>query len=308
MQAKPKKLVARNTRKDRIFIVLMLLPAILLVAMFIYYPFFSGIPNAFKRYSLLNLTRTKWIGLKNFQTLFNDPNFLMTIPNTLKWVFISLFFQFTIGFMLAMFLKNKFRGRGLYQGAIFFPWAVSGFLIGILWRWLYNASYGPLNALAVMLGLTDVAHPIGFLSTVELAMPSTIVANIWYGIPFFTIMIQAALQGVPEELYEASEVDGAGKIRQFFKITVPHIYPVLITTTLLRSIWIFNFADLIYSITRGGPAGSTEIMTSYMLNLIMFQSDFGMASAVGIIIILILLAWCTLYLKVSRVEEAGGDY
>lgn len=133
-------------------------------------------------------------------------------------------------------------------------------------------------------------------------------ANIWYGIPFFTIMIQAALQGVPEELYEASEVDGAGKIRQFFKITVPHIYPVLITTTLLRSIWIFNFADLIYSITRGGPAGSTEIMTSYMLNLIMFQSDFGMASAVGIIIILILLAWCTLYLKISRVEEAGGDY
>lgn len=170
MQTKPKKLVARNTRKDRIFIVLMLLPAILLVVMFIYYPFFSGIPNAFKRYSLLNLTRTKWIGLKNFQTLFNDPNFLMTIPNTLKWVFISLFFQFTIGFMLAMFLKNKFRGRGLYQGAIFFPWAVSGFLIGILWRWLYNASYGPLNALAVMLGLTDVAHPIGFLSTVELAM------------------------------------------------------------------------------------------------------------------------------------------
>lgn len=100
---------------------------------------------------------------EKFSNAVLDPNFLVTIPNTLKWVLISLFFQFTIGFMLAMFLKNKFRGRGLYQGAIFFPWAVSGFLIGILWRWLYNASYGPLNALAVMLGLTDVAHPIGFL-------------------------------------------------------------------------------------------------------------------------------------------------
>lgn len=304
MEKKPK---ARNTRRDRLFIALMLAPAIILVLTFIYYPFLSGIPNAFKRYSLLNLSRTKWIGFDNFVTLAHDPNFLITVPNTLKWVFISLFFQFTIGFVLAMFLKNKFRGRGIYQGIIFFPWAVSGFLIGILWRWLYNASYGPLNALLIKFGFTDLAHPIGFLSTVELAMPSTILANIWYGIPFFAIMIQAALQGVPQELYEASEVDGAGKVYQFFKITVPYIYPVLITTTLLRSIWIFNFAELIYSITRGGPGGTTEIMTSYMLNLIMFQSDFGMASAVGVVIVTILVIWSAFYLKISNVEEAG-DY
>ena len=90
---KTEKLIARNTKQDQVFIVLMLLPAILLVVMFIYYPFLSGVPNAFKRYSLLNLTRTKWIGLKNFRTLFRDPNFLLTIPNTIKWVFVSLFFS-----------------------------------------------------------------------------------------------------------------------------------------------------------------------------------------------------------------------
>ncbi len=303
MRANKTKMVARNTRRDRLFIVSMLAPGVLLVALFFYYPFLSGIPNAFRRYSLLNLSRTKWIGFKNFQTLFSESEFLMTIPNTIKWVLFSLVFQFLIGFMLALFLKNKFRGRGIYQGIIFFPWAVSGFLIGILWRWIYNAAYGPLNALLINLGLVSAANPVGFLSNLNTAFPSAIVTNVWYGIAFFTITIQAALQGVPSELYEASEVDGAGKIYQFFKITLPYIYPVLILSTLLRSIWIFNFADLIYSLTRGGPGGSTEIMTSYMLNLIIFQSNIGKASAVGLIVIAILLTWSVLYLRLSRFEE-----
>ena len=304
MRSKQKNLV-RNTKRDRLFIILMLAPGILLVALFCYYPFLSGIRYAFMRYSLLNLSRTKWVGLKNFETLFTEREFLQTIPNTIKWVFISLFFQFLIGFMLALLLKNKFRGRGIYQGIIFFPWAVSGFLIGILWRWIYNAAYGPLNALLIALGLVNPANPIGFLSNLDSAFPSIIVTNVWYGIAFFTITIQAALQGVPTELYEASEVDGAGKVYQFFKITVPYIYPVLVLSTLLRSIWIFNFADLIYSLTRGGPGGTTEIMTSYMLNLIIFQSNIGKASAVGLIIIVLLLIWSTAYLKLSRFEEEG---
>ncbi|MGI6173143.1 MAG: carbohydrate ABC transporter permease [Christensenellales bacterium] len=296
-----------NPKRDRIFIACMLFPGIAMVALFYYYPFLSGIPNAFKYYNLFRIKRTRWIGLDNFVELFTEREFLLTLSNTAQWVFVSLFFQFMIGFVLAMFLKKPFRGRGVYQGAIFFPWAVSGFLIGILWRWMYNAAYGPINGLLLALGITDAANPIGFLSDMSLAMPSVIATNVWYGIAFFTIMIQAALQGVPDELYEASRVDGATKPQQFFHITLPYIYPVLILTTLLRSIWIFNFADLIYSITRGGPGGSTEIMTSYMLNLIMFQSNYGKASAVGLIIILLLLAWSVLYLKISRFEE-GSEF
>ena len=303
MLRKRDALKARNTRQDRLFIVLMLAPGLILVALFCYYPFLRGIPYAFMRYSLLNLSRTKYIGLKNFRDLFSEREFLQTVPNTIKWVLFSLFFQFVIGFMLALFLKAKFRGRGIYQGMIFFPWAVSGFLIGILWRWLYNAAYGPINAILISLGVVTAANPVGFLSNLETAFPSAIVTNVWYGIAFFTITIQAALQGVPDELYEAADVDGAGRLYKFRKITIPYIYPVLILSTLLRSIWIFNFADLIYSLTRGGPGGSTEIMTSYMLNLIIFQSNVGKASAVGLIIIAVLIIWCTLYLRVSRFEE-----
>ena len=283
----------------------MLAPSVALVGLFFYYPIMSGIPNAFRNYSLWNLKKTRWIGLDNFRTLSRDVEFLNAIPNTLIWVFVSLFFQFIIGFALALFLKRKFRGRGVYQGLIFFPWAISGFLIGIIWRWMYNGVYGPFNDLLIRLGLVTRANSVGFLSDPNIAMGSVLITNIWYGIAFFTIMLQAALQGVPDELYEAASVDGAGRAYQFFRVTIPYIYPVIILTTLLRSIWIFNFADLIYSLTKGGPGGSTQILTSYMMNLIIFNSDFGMASAVGLIICVTLLIWSSVYMYVTRLEEMG---
>jgi len=149
------------------------------------------------------------------------------------------------------------------------------------------------------------ANPLGFLSDPQLAMPSVMVTNIWYGIAFFTIMLQAALQGVPDELYEAAAVDGAGRLYQFFRITIPFIYPVIVLTTLLRSIWIFNFADLIYALTKGGPGGATQILTSYMMNLIIFNNDYGLASAVGLIVCVVLLIWASMYMYITRFEEMG---
>jgi len=285
----------------------MLAPSIIVVLVFTYYPVIRGLPMAFQKYSLWDLNNIEWVGLDNFRRLFSQPQFLVTIPNTIAWVFVSLFFQFTIGFALALMLKKQFRGRGIYQGSIFFPWAVSGFLIGILWRWLYNGSYGVINDLLIRIGLIDKSNPIGFLSNSNIALWSCIVANVWYGIAFFAIMIQAALQGVPDELYEAAEVDGATKFYQFWHITIPFIKPILILTTLLRVIWIFNFPELIYALTRGGPGGSTEIMTSYMLNLIMFGTDYGLAAAMGIILMLIMMVYTSLYLFVTRFNKDGDE-
>lgn len=298
-----KTFLRKNSAREFLFMVFMLLPAIAFVFVFFYYPILSSIPNAFKHYNLWDLSKTRFIGLENFRSLLRDPEFVQAVPNTLIWVFVSLFFQFIIGFGLALFLKRKFRGCGLYQGLIFFPWAISGFLIGIIWRWLYNGVYGPLNDILIRLGIVTRETTIGFLSEPKIALISVIVTNIWYGIAFFAIMMQAALQSVPNELFEASEVDGASKIYQFFRITIPYIYPVIILTTLLRSIWIFNFADLIYSMTRGGPGGSTQILTSYMMNIIIFNNDYGKASAMGLIICIILFIWAVLYLKLMKFEE-----
>lgn len=287
-------------KHQRRFIFWMLLPAILFPLFFTYYPMAKGFVMAFQNYNILNINHIQWCGLDNFKALFSrSPGnmFFITIGNTVKWVGISLFFQFTIGFGLALLLKKKFKGSGAYQGCIFFPWAVSGFLIGIIWRWLYNGTSGVFNDIFIRLGILD--KPFGFLANSNTALYACIVANIWYGIPYFTIMITAALRGVPADLYEAANMDGASPLQQFIRITVPSIKSTLLLTLLLRTIWIFNFPDLIYAMTNGGPSGSSNIITSYMLQLVN-NLDYGAASAVGVLCVLTELIFVVLYLKVTK--------
>jgi len=283
----------------------MILPAILMVSFFTYYPMLRGFIMAFQEYNLWNLNNVKFIGLGNFKILFSSAPgniFPLTLWNSLKWVAVSLFFQFIIGFFIALLLQKKFFGRGVYQGMVFYPWAFSGFFIGIVWRWMFNGNSGVINDLLIRLSVIDT--PIGFLSQTSTALNSAIVANVWYGIPFFTIMIIAALQGVPVELHEAAKIDGANKVIDFWYVTLPFIKPVLVLTTLLRGIWILNMPEIIYSMTGGGPAGSSHIITTYMIEKTM-SLDYGLASAIGLINILILSVYTLTYMHFSRFENMG---
>ncbi|MFD0693170.1 carbohydrate ABC transporter permease [Paenibacillus sp. GCM10027628] len=285
------------------FILLSLLPALVLILIFTYYPFLQGVVMAFQDYKLFNLRNVHFVGFRNFADIFKDPNFIMALTNSGYWVFFSLLFQFLLGLTLALLLNKRFRGRGLYQGLVFYSWALSGFLIGMIWKWLFNSQIGVINDLLLRIGLID--QRIGFLSDPKWAMVSVIVANVWYGIAFFAIMLLAALQSVPSELYEAGEMDGASGTRKLLSITLPYIMPTIITTTLLRVIWIFNDPTIIYGMTNGGPAGSTHILSSFMLDKIIYGGDYGAASAVGVIMIGILLLYTVFYLAVTKSEKAG---
>lgn len=285
------------------FIAGCLAPAIILMLIFTYYPMVRGITMAFQNYSLFDLTDVRFIGFGNFKKIFADPQFMTVLKNSVYWVFISLILQFVLGFGAALLLKRKFSGRGVYQGMIFYPWAMSGFLIGLIWRWLYNGQIGVINDLLRKVGLID--RPIAFLSNPHWGMFSVISANVWYGIAFFAIMLLAALQSVPEEIYEASEMDGASRVRQLYHITIPYIMPTILTTVVLRIIWITNFPDLIYAMTNGGPAGSTHILATFMMDKIVFGGDYGIASAIGVVMMLILILFMVFYFLASRREKAG---
>jgi multiple sugar transport system permease protein len=289
--------------KHGLFIFLCLLPAIILVCIFTYYPLLKGVIMAFQNYSAYDLMNIKFIGLENFTTIMADIGFKESLVNSFYWVFFSLIPQFFIGFIVALMLRRKFRGRGVYQALIFFPWAMSGFLIGLIWRWMLNGQGGVINDLLMKFGIID--HAIPFLADPTWAMVSVIVANVWYGITFFAIMILAALQSIPEDLFEAAKIDGAGYFQQLFNITIPYIMPTLIVTTLLRVIWILNFPDLIYSLTNGGPAGSTHILSTFMLEKIMYGQNYGQAAAVGVIIIFILIFFSIFYLLATKFNKAG---
>lgn len=285
------------------FIIFSLLPALLLLLVFTFYPFFRGVVMAFQNYVLFDLTNVHFVGFGNFQKAFQDPRFLQALENSAYWVFISLIFQFVIGLTLALMLRRSFRGRGVYQGFIFYSWALSGFLIGLIWKWMFNSQIGVINDLLLKLGVVE--ERIGFLSDPDWAMFSVIVANVWYGIAFFAIMLLAALQSVPEDLYEAAEMDGAGAVRKLFNVTLPYIFPTIVSTTLLRAIWIFNDPTIIYGLTNGGPAGTTHILSSLMLEKIISGGDYGSASAIGVIMIVILMLYTVFYLSVTKSDKAG---
>lgn len=300
MQSKRKRFTSRQR-----FITLMLLPGILVVLAFTYYPLSRGIVMAFQSYTLWDIFDRHFIGFQNFVEIFQMPDFPMLLWNTLRWVFVSLVCQFTMGFALALLLKKKFRGSGVYQGIVYVPWAISGFLIGLIFRWLMNGQSGALNDILLRLHLIDT--PIRWLSDINIVMWSCIIANVWYGVPFFAIMIQAALKGVPEDLYEAADIDGSSSWYKFAHITIPYISPVLVLTTLLRVIWILNFPDLIYTMTNGGPANASHILSTYMIDMLMFNQDYGKASAFGVIIMVILVSYAVFYLRVTNYEE-GSDF
>ncbi len=281
----------------------MLIPTLGSILILTYVPAFRGIWMAFQNYNMFDLSDTSFNNFQNFQKMVADSVFWLALRNTVIWVVASLFFQFILGFALALLLRQPFKGRGLYTGFVFYPWAVSGFIIGLTWRWIFNGSSGVVNDLLSRMGLIE--KNIGFLSDPSYALMSTIIANIWYGIPFFAIMILAALQSVPKELYEVAEIDGAGALAKFWKVTVPYIKPTLISTTLIRFIWIMNFPEIIFVMTNGGPAGYSHILSTLLIEKIYYVYDYGLGAAIGLVIIGILILYTLAYLKITGAKSAG---
>jgi multiple sugar transport system permease protein len=283
--------------------IVMLLPVFLVLTVFLYFPVVWGIVIAFQHYTMFDLSKIKFCGFDNFRAVFTDENFSFKqiFGNSVIWVFGSLFFQFIFGFALALLLRKSFKGRGLYTGFVFYAWALSGFAIGLVWAWIFNGQFGLAND--ILQRLRVIHAPIGFLSNPRIALASVITANVWYGIPFFAIMLLAALQSIPNELYESAQIDGAGPVIKLFNVTIPCILPTIVSTTLLRTIWIMNFPDIIYAMTNGGPANSTNILATQMINKIYKDYDYGQGSAIGVIIIAFLMIYAIVYLKFMNRKE-----
>lgn len=279
--------------RTALLIAAFLTPAFVFVAIFTYYPMLRGSQMAFREWNLWDLTNTPWVGLDNFRAIIADPSSARILLNTIVWVIGSIIPQLVIGFAIALWLRRAFRFRGIYQALVFYPWAVSGFLIGLLFRWMFNSEFGVVNDLLTRVGLID--SPIPWLADPDLAMIAVVTANIWYGVTFFAMMILAALQSVPDELLEAAAIDGSGRTRTLFSVMIPAIKSTLVLTVLLRVIWIFNFPDIIWAMTNGGPADQTHIATTWMIQLTQ-QGNYGHASALGLSVVGLLMVFAAAYL------------
>ena len=184
---------------------LFLLPVLVVLLLLFGYPLINSIVMAFQNYKLTAPNDIYFNGFENFKKLFGDPDGLMILKNSIIYVVISVAGQFLLGLTLALALKKQFKGRGLYQSIVFLPWAFSGFVVGLIFRWSFNGEYGVVNNLLMKLGIID--NNIAWLGTPGYSLAVVIIAMIWMGIPFFAIMILAALQSIPADVYEAADVD-----------------------------------------------------------------------------------------------------
>ena len=282
---------------------LFLSPVLLSLLLLFGYPLVRSFIMAFQNYKLTAPNDVYFIGFDNFVKVFSNSDTAMVFKNSLTWVVTSVLGQLFFGMILALALKKNFKGRGIYQSIVFLPWAVSGFVVGLIWRFSFNGEYGIVNNLLLKFGLID--EKISWMSTPGLSIAVPIIAMIWIGIPFFAINILAALQSIPADVYEAADVDGCGAIRAYFQITLPYIKPTLITTVLLRTIWIFNSFDLIMVITDGGPANTSQTLTSYMYAKAFANYDLGYAAALGMVMMVCMCIYALFFLKVTNYNKAG---
>lgn len=272
---------------------LLVAPSLIVVACVVFIPLARAIMMSFQSYDLRRPDRIGFIGLGNYIELFQDQLFWLGVRKTLIWVIAGVGFQFFFGFILALLLNQHFKGRGVIRSLSLIPWCTPGVLIGLMWRWIYDGNYGVLNDVLIKLHIIDQSIP--FLGQQDTAFAAVIVTIIWQGIPFFALMILAGLQSVPQELYEAADIDGANWFQKLFQVTIPSIRNTLLVTLLLRIIWVANSVDVIYNMTSGGPAYSTQTLSVYV-----FQQgnalNLGYASAMAIFLTILLACAAIPYL------------
>ncbi|MBC8586612.1 carbohydrate ABC transporter permease [Youxingia wuxianensis] len=288
-------------KKSGIWPYLLIAPALIIVVAVVFIPVINAVSMSFQSYDLRRPNAIEFIGLKNYMEVFADELFWKSLSKTVLWVVFGVGFQFIFGFMLALILNKKFRGRGIVRSVSLIPWVTPGVLIGLMWKWIYDGNYGVLND--ILMRLHMIEEPVTFLANTTTAFPSVILTIIWQGIPFFAIMILAGLQGIPQELYEAADIDGATGIQKLFRITIPSLKNTLFVTTLLRIIWVTNSVDVILNMTGGGPAYATQTLSVYIFNKAN-SMNLGYSSAMAIIMTLCLGFVAVPYLKSMFAKEA----
>ncbi|MEU1072981.1 MULTISPECIES: sugar ABC transporter permease [unclassified Streptomyces] len=277
---------------------LLIAPAALLMLGFIAYPVLSVFYYSLQNFNPSKPWRNGFAGFDNFTKAFtDDPEFWHTLGFSLQWVVVQVVLQLLLGLGLALIVNQTFVGRALSRALVFSPWAVSGVLTSSIWMLIYNSQTGITRYLADAGAGT---YGTSWLSDTTTVFPAVVTAELWRGVPFFAILILADLQSVSKDLYEAAEVDGAGRLRQFFHITLPHLKDAIILSTLLRAVWEFNNVDLLYTLTGGGPAGETTTLPLRIASIAVDSHDFGYASALTSIAFVILLFFSMVYLRLSK--------
>jgi multiple sugar transport system permease protein len=290
-------------RRPDLFPYALISPAIVVTVVIIFVPIVQTMVMSFMNYVLWKPKERGFIGLANYAAAMRDEVFWISARNTVAWIIGVIALQLVLGFAAALLLNQDFWWRGIARSLIVIPWVTPSVITALMWRWMLDGNQGVINDLLVRAGL--IRQYVPFLAAAATALPAVMAALMWQGFPFFAIMILAGLQAIPESLLEAAEVDGAGPVRRFVAVTLPLLLPVLLTSLLLRIIWVANSLDIIFVMTGGGPGYATHTLPVYSYIKAYKALDFGYAATIAMVLTLLLVAFVAGYVaKVLSTEQS----
>lgn len=280
--------VSVNKKSERKAAYLFIIPAVVLLAAFLIYPALQTVRYAFTDYNIMRPDRIRFCGLNNFIELFQDKDFWIAVKNTLHFTILVVPFQTVLALALALLISSKRKGVSIFRAAYFSPQVTSMVVVAILWTVLYNSnpSSGLLNALLVKLGM----EPCGFLNDPKTAMNSIIFMSAWQGAGYQMMIFLAGLQGIPKDQYEAASIDGAGKLKSFFYVTLPGLKNVISYVIMITVIQAMKLFTQPYVMTKGGPQNATRTLVYYVYEQGFQKRNFGYACAVAAVFFVIVIS------------------
>ena len=285
-------------RQTRIAWVL-LIPALVVVALVAIYPLGKTIYYSFTNQEFLQgIEPTKWVGLENYRTLWHDTIFRNAVWETIKFTLITVAFEFVLGMIIALVVNSSFKGRGAMRAVMLVPWAIPTVVAAQMWKWMFDDVYGVINDAGVRLHL--LSHSRAWISEPSTALASVCAVDIWKTTPFVALLLLAGLQVIPSDLYEAASVDGASKLQQFWRITLPLLRPAILVALIFRTLDALRVFDVFYVFFGNRP--DTQTMAIYAQSTIVGDGHVGYGSAISVAIFLIIAVFVIIYVTATRVS------
>lgn len=293
----------RKRVKDNLMGYCMILPALVLIIGIGIIPILKTVSYSFGYYKLTEPDNQYFVGFKNYLTILNPStlegkNFYNALKNTIHFSVASVFGEIVIGYGAAILMNRKGKAQGLVRAAVLIPWAVPGIIVASMFSFLFNDQLGVLNQILMSLGMID--KNVVWLANKHTAMAAVITADVWKQFPYVALMFLAGLQVIDKEQYEAAKADGAGMLKSFWHITLPNLKPILLVILLFRTMGAIRIFDIIYGMTGGGPANSTDTLLNITYQYIFSDYNYGMGSAMATFITLIIIGFSFVYLKLLR--------
>jgi trehalose/maltose transport system permease protein len=278
----------------------MLLPALALVTLVALYPLAQTVYDSFtNRQFLGGIEETEFVGLQNYRDLLHDTIFWDSVVVTVKFTVVTVSIELVLGMVIALAVNSGFRGRGVMRAMMLVPWAIPTVVAAQMWKWMYDDVFGVINDALFRLHVID--EPVAWISESGTALWAVSAVDIWKTTPFVALLLLAGLQVIPRELYEAADVDGVGKVRQFWRITLPLLMPAILVTLIFRTLDALRVFDVFYVFF--GSRLDTQTMAIYTQNTIVAVGDVGYGAAVSVAIFFIIALFVVIYTTFVRVQQ-----